>query len=136
MPKALAQAWRDLKPEGQRPYFDEYERCLAQYNNNTGGTGRPEPNVSTPSIQNVVAPTSTPAAAAPSATHGGNGHAGHAQQFGGTPIMRGTSVGSSVTGGTMQGQNGGGYDGNFGGNNAVSPSIQDESVIDDGETSQ
>jgi non-histone protein 10 len=31
MHKALAQAWRDLKPEGQKPYFDEYERHKASY---------------------------------------------------------------------------------------------------------
>jgi non-histone protein 10 len=31
MHKALAQAWRDLKPEGQKPYFEEYERHKASY---------------------------------------------------------------------------------------------------------
>jgi non-histone protein 10 len=36
MHKALAQAWRDLKQEGQKPYFDEYERQLSAYNRNKG----------------------------------------------------------------------------------------------------
>lgn len=31
MHKALAQAWRDLKHEGQKPYFDEYEKNKASY---------------------------------------------------------------------------------------------------------
>jgi len=31
MHKALAQAWRDLKQEGQKPYFDEYEKNKASY---------------------------------------------------------------------------------------------------------
>lgn len=31
MHKALAQAWRDLKPEGQKPYFDEYDRNRNKY---------------------------------------------------------------------------------------------------------
>lgn len=31
MHKGLAQAWRDLKQEGQKPYFDEYDRAFAQY---------------------------------------------------------------------------------------------------------
>ena len=36
MHKALAQAWRDLKQEGQKPYFDEYEKQLSAYNRNKG----------------------------------------------------------------------------------------------------
>ncbi|KAF8511249.1 hypothetical protein BDD12DRAFT_919576 [Trichophaea hybrida] len=31
MHKALAQAWRDLKQDGQKPYFDEYEKNKASY---------------------------------------------------------------------------------------------------------
>jgi non-histone protein 10 len=31
MHKALAQAWRDLKQEGQKPYFDEYEKHKKHY---------------------------------------------------------------------------------------------------------
>lgn len=31
MHKALAQAWRDLKHEGQKPYFEEYEKNKASY---------------------------------------------------------------------------------------------------------
>jgi hypothetical protein len=41
MHKALAQAWRDLKPEGQKPYFIEYEqnreRYLAKVHESKGG---------------------------------------------------------------------------------------------------
>ncbi|KAI5779686.1 hypothetical protein EDC01DRAFT_718883 [Geopyxis carbonaria] len=32
MHKALAQAWRDLKTDGQKPYFDEYEKNREKYN--------------------------------------------------------------------------------------------------------
>lgn len=31
MHKALAQAWRDLKAEGQKPYFNEYEKNREKY---------------------------------------------------------------------------------------------------------
>lgn len=31
MHKALAQAWRDLKSEGQKPYFIEYEKNREKY---------------------------------------------------------------------------------------------------------
>lgn len=36
MPKALAQAWRDLKPEGQKPYHEEYDKQLSAYFRNKG----------------------------------------------------------------------------------------------------
>jgi non-histone protein 10 len=31
MHKALAQAWRDLKADGQKPYFNEYEKNREKY---------------------------------------------------------------------------------------------------------
>lgn len=99
MPKALAQAWRDLKPEGQKYYLDMYEQAKGNYDSKTGaGTGT-----------GVVAPaTSIPL-------------------LGSAQMARGGSVGSSVAAPLASG-----YDDGFDAG-AASPSVQDESVFDDGD---
>ncbi|TGZ80949.1 hypothetical protein EX30DRAFT_396076 [Ascodesmis nigricans] len=53
MPKALAQAWRDLKPEGQKYYIDQYEEQKGNYargGGRAGGMGVVAPTTSTPNL--------------------------------------------------------------------------------------
>lgn len=68
MHKALAKAWRDLGPTGQKPYFTEYDRSRDRYKEECAELGIISGGASTPSHgKRVPRATSAASSVAPTA---------------------------------------------------------------------